>query len=160
MIAVLLAGTFAGAARASEGGNLDCSEAWSLCAEPESSIGYNSEYTGHDEPSLLFYSNRAGSGNSSAYYLTLPEESHVMPNQAGTGGTWNFQLRPAFWLGMALCDNQSAPEYTHDPCSRTATRTSRTAPIRMRPTTSAGTRALRSSSCSSIRRAGLRGLRG
>ena len=121
MIAVLLAGTFAGAARASEGGNLDCSEAWSLCAEPESSIGYNSEYTGHDEPSLLFYSNRAGSGNSSAYDLTLPEESHVMPNQAGTGGTWNFQLRPAFWLGMALCGNQSAPECTHDPCSRTAT---------------------------------------
>ena len=39
-----------------------------------------------------------------------------MPNQAGTGGTWNFQLHPAFWLGMALCDNQSAPEFTHAPC--------------------------------------------
>jgi hypothetical protein len=117
VIAVLLAGTFAGAARATEGGNLDCSEAWSLCAEPESSIGYNGEYTGHDEPALLFYSNRAGSGNSSVYDLTLPEESRVMPNQAGTGGTWNFQLRPAFWLGMALCDNQSAPEFTHEPCT-------------------------------------------
>ena len=116
VIAVLLVGTFAGAARASEGGNFDCSEAWSLCAEPESSIGYNGEYTGHDEPSLLFYSNRAGSGNSSIYNLTLPEESRVMPNQAGTGGTWNFQLHPAFWLGMALCDNQSAPEFTHAPC--------------------------------------------
>ena len=67
VIAVLLVGTFAGAARATEGGNFDCSEAWSLCAEPESSIGYNGEYTGHDEPSLLFYSNRAGSGNSSIY---------------------------------------------------------------------------------------------
>jgi hypothetical protein len=108
VIAVLLVGMFAGAARASEGGNLDCSEPWSLCAEPESSIGYDGEYTGHDEPSLLFYSNQAGSGNSNIYNLTLPEESRVMPNQAGTGGTWNFQLRPAFWLGMALCDNQSA----------------------------------------------------
>ena len=39
-----------------------------------------------------------------------------MPNQAGTGGTWNFQLHPAFWYGMALCDNQSAPEFTHEPC--------------------------------------------
>jgi hypothetical protein len=116
-IAVLLLCTFAGAARASEGGNLDCSEPWSLCAEPESSIGYDGEYTGHDEPSLLFYSNQAGSGNSSIYNLTLPEESRVMPNQAGTGGTWNFQLRPAFWLGMALCDNQSAPEFTHAPCT-------------------------------------------
>ena len=39
-----------------------------------------------------------------------------MPNQAGTAGTWNFQLHPAFRLGMALCDNQSAPEFTHAPC--------------------------------------------
>jgi hypothetical protein len=114
--AVLLVGLFAGAARATEGGNFDCSEAWSLCAEPESSIGYDGEYTGHDEPSLLFYSNRAGAGNSNLYQFTLPGESRVMPNQAGTGGTWNFQLHPAFWFGMALCDNQSAPEYTHAPC--------------------------------------------
>ena len=116
VIAVLLVGTFAGAARATEGGNFDCSEAWSLCAEPESSIGYNGQYTGHDEPSLLFYSNRAGSGNSSQYQMTVPAESRVMPNQAGTGGTWNFQLHPAFWFGMALCDNQSAPEFTHAAC--------------------------------------------
>lgn len=114
VLAILLMGTFAGAARAS--GNFDCDEGWSLCAEPADSIGYDGEYTGHDEPSLLFYSNEAGSGNSSIYHLRLPEEPRVMPNQAGTGGTWNFQLRPAFWLGMALCDNQSAPEYTHDAC--------------------------------------------
>src|SRR5207342_3416528 len=111
VLAALLIGTFAGAARAS--GNFECDEAWSLCAEPADSIGYAGEYTGHDEPSLLFYSNRPGSGNSNIYRLTIPEESRVMPNQAQTGGTWNFQLRPAFWLGMALCDNQSAPEYTH-----------------------------------------------
>ena len=40
----------------------------------------------------------------------------MLPNQAGTAGTWNFQLHPAFWFGMALCDNQSAPEFTHAPC--------------------------------------------
>ena len=40
-----------------------------------------------------------------------------MPTQDGTGRTWNFQLHPAFWLGMALCDNQSAPEFTHAPCT-------------------------------------------
>jgi hypothetical protein len=116
VLAVILFATFARPARAS--GNFDCDESWSLCAEPESSIGYDGEYTGHDEPSLLFYSNRRGSGNSNLYQLTLPEESRVMPNQSGTGGTWNFQLHPAFWLGMALCDNQSAPEYTHEPCVR------------------------------------------
>src|SRR5205823_7144383 len=26
-----------------------------------------------------------------------------------TGGTWNFQLHPAFWFGMALCESQSYP---------------------------------------------------
>ncbi|HMI98261.1 MAG TPA: hypothetical protein VK488_00335 [Gaiellaceae bacterium] len=114
VLATLVIGTFAGAARAAS--NFDCDEAWSLCAEPSDSIGYNGTYTGHDEPSLLFYSATAGSGNSSIYQLTLPDESRTLPNQQGTGGTWNFQLHPAFWLGMALCDNQSAPEFTHDPC--------------------------------------------
>jgi len=114
VLATLLIGTFAGAARAAS--NFDCDEAWSLCAEPADSIGYEGEYTGHDEPSLLFYSSQAGSGNSNIYRLTLPNESRLMPNQAGTAGTWNFQLHPAFWLGMALCDNQSAPEYTHEAC--------------------------------------------
>jgi hypothetical protein len=66
---------------------------------------------------LLFYSGAPGAGNSSFYRLQLPTDPKVMPNQAGTAGTWNFQLHPAFWLGMALCDNQSAPEFTHAPCT-------------------------------------------
>jgi hypothetical protein len=41
--------------------------------------------------------------------LTLPTDPPKLPNQAGTGGTWNFQLHPAFWFGMAMCDDQSAP---------------------------------------------------
>src|SRR6266581_3750559 len=102
--AALLIGTFAGAARAA--GNFECDEAWSLCAEPSNSISYNNEYTKHDEPTLLFYSNQLESNNSNTYNLTLPNESRVLPNQAGTGDTWNFQLHPAFWFGMALCDNQ------------------------------------------------------
>jgi hypothetical protein len=67
------------------------------------------EYIGHDEPSTLFYSNKAGSGNDNTYGITLPKESTLKPQQDGGGGTWNFQLRPAFWLGMAMCDNESAP---------------------------------------------------
>src|SRR5438067_5189099 len=94
-----------------------CSENAYYCAETADSIGYGGEYTGHDEPSLLFYSNTAGSGNSSLYNVQLPTDPNVLPNQAGTAGTWNFQLHPAFWLGMALCDNQSGPEFTHAPCT-------------------------------------------
>ncbi len=112
--AVLALGLFTGVARAAP---LDCDEPGALCAEANDSVGYAGAYTGHDEPSLLFYSNVAGSGNSNFYRLQLPTDPKVLPNQNGTAGTWNFQLHPAFWLGMALCDNQSAPEFTHAPCT-------------------------------------------
>ena len=68
-----------------------------------------SGYTGHDEPSLLFYSNTPGAGNNSKYALTLPTDPPKLPRQDGSGGTFNFQLHPAFWFGMAMCDDQSAP---------------------------------------------------
>jgi len=66
-------------------------------------------YTGHDEPSLLFYSNTPGSGNNNAWTMTLPTDPPKLPRQDGSGGTFNFQLHPAFWFGMAMCDDQSAP---------------------------------------------------
>jgi hypothetical protein len=87
-----------------------CDEATGfLCAEVYQSIGYNGAYTGHDEPSVLFYSAVAGSGNTMTYLLQLPKDPPTLPKQDGTGGTFNFQLHPAFWVGMAVCDDQSAP---------------------------------------------------
>jgi hypothetical protein len=66
-------------------------------------------YVGHDEPSTLFYSNRPGSGNSNQWKLTLPKDpSPTAPLTPGK--SYNFQLHPAFWFGMALCDTQSYPE--------------------------------------------------
>jgi hypothetical protein len=115
-VATLVAfGLFAGSARAA--GRVDCDEPTSICTEPVDSIGYGGEYTGHDEPSLLFYSNVPGSGNSNFYRMKVPTEPRVLPNQAGTAGTFNFQIRIAYWVGMALCDNESAPEFTHAPCT-------------------------------------------
>src|SRR5260370_8820762 len=73
----------------------------------------NGNYVGHDEPSLLFYSNTPGAGNSYVSRLTLPSDPPTLPLQDGTGGTFNFQLHPAFWFGMAMCDTQSAPEFTN-----------------------------------------------
>jgi hypothetical protein len=78
-----------------------------LCTEIYDSIYY--EYIGHDEPSLLFYSNEPGSGYTGIYKLRLPKDPPTVPKQGGSGGTWNFQLHPAFWFGMAMCDDQSAP---------------------------------------------------
>jgi len=73
------------------------------------SVGYDGAYVGHDEPSVLFYSNKAGSGNNDTYLLRLPKDPPAAPKQDGTGGTDNFMLHPAFWFGMAMCDTQSFP---------------------------------------------------
>ena len=80
-----------------------------LCSEVFDPIGYEGAYTGHDEPALLFYSNVRGSGSSGVYRLRLPKDPPTPPNQNGTGGTFNFMLHPTFWVGMAMCDDQSAP---------------------------------------------------
>jgi hypothetical protein len=83
-----------------------------LCTEVNNPVSYNgySYPSGHDEPSLLFYSHTPGSGNSNLYHLTLPTDPSTPPAADGTGGNWNFMLHPAFWFGMALCDDQSAPD--------------------------------------------------
>ena len=60
---VVALGLFPGTARTA---TLNCSEPTALCTEPVDSIGYGGEYTGHDEPSLLFYSNTAGLGELNA----------------------------------------------------------------------------------------------
>ena len=83
-----------------------------LCTEKQNNVDYEGNYVGHDEPSLLFYSNKNGSGNSNVYFITLPKDPSTFPNQAGTAGTANFQLHPAFWIGMAMCDSQSSPNFT------------------------------------------------
>ena len=88
---------------------LDCDEGGPLCAEVMDSIGYNGHYTGHDEPALLFYSDTAGSGNHMTHLLRLPKDPPTLPTQDGKGGTFNFQLHPAFWVSVALCDDQSNP---------------------------------------------------
>jgi hypothetical protein len=98
------------------GGRPNCSENSVVCTEIADPIGYDGHSTGHDEPSVLFYDSHDGSGNSSLYQLKLPTDPPTPPAQDGSGGTFNFQLHPAFWFGMAMCDNQSSPEYTHAPC--------------------------------------------
>jgi hypothetical protein len=85
-----------------------CPEVW----DSQSVFGHD-VYVGHDEPSALFYSNKPGAGNHNQYVLQLPKDPPTQPNGTDSGGTFNFQLHPAFWFGMALCDTQSAPEFTN-----------------------------------------------
>lgn len=87
-----------------------------FCREFDTHNEYaRTKYIGHDEPAINFYSDVPGSGNSAVYLLTLPLDPPKPPVQNG-GGTYNFELHPAFWFGgMNICDTQSFPEYT-DKC--------------------------------------------
>jgi len=85
---------------------IDCTKSPNCTEVANSQELWGSRYVGHDEPSALFYSNRPGSGNSMSYSLTLPQD----PAPTDTYGSFNFELHPAFWFGMAMCDDQSYPE--------------------------------------------------
>src|SRR5256885_3397482 len=118
-VAPLAAAQPAAAAPAPAKMHLDCSKGSPLCtevADSEQAFG-EGVYVGNDEPALTFYDNRQGAGNNATYLLRLPKDPPTLPKQDGSGGTFNFQLHPAFWLGMALCDNQSGPEFTHAACT-------------------------------------------
>src|SRR6201993_1403799 len=86
----------------------DCRDPFPLCAEvanPQEAFG--NYYVGHDEPSLEFYSSTPGSGNHAQFQLTIPiEPSGSFTQSKG----YDFELHPAFWFGMAMCDTQSYPE--------------------------------------------------
>jgi hypothetical protein len=82
----------------------------SLCVDSYENPG--SEYVGHDEPSLEFKSGEPGSGYDMTYNVRLPKDPPTKPRADGSGGTWNFELRPTFWFGLTLCDSESAPEFT------------------------------------------------
>jgi hypothetical protein len=93
-----------------------------LCTEPATEwnelAGYNKAiqagarilpYIGHDEPATLWYSNKPGAGNNVSWNLRLPKEPPTPPKQDGSGGTDSFELHPAFWLGMVMCDPNGSP---------------------------------------------------
>ena len=91
--------------------HINCASGSPICSEVYDSEAVFGQdvYVGHDEPSTLFYSNVAGSGNRMRYQLTLPKDP--TPSAPLTPGkAYNFQLHPAFWFGMAMCDTQSFPE--------------------------------------------------
>lgn len=105
------------------GGGLDCN-GWSPisknikplpCTDPHGLNGHrfydNGWYIGHDEPTVQFYSHNPGSGNNMVYRMTLPGTDPV-PTQSASSVAW-FELTPAYWFSLALCDSSSYPQ---NPC--------------------------------------------
>jgi hypothetical protein len=71
----------------------------------------NGVYIGHDEPDATFLSTQAGSGNDVTWTETLGSDPSAAPTDATPGrdvSHW-FELSPAPWLSMAVCDSESYP---------------------------------------------------
>ena len=71
----------------------------------------NGYYIGHDEPLVQFYSNKPGSSSNLSYVQTLPRDPKALPTVHGPlkDTTHFFELMPALWYAMALCDPNSFP---------------------------------------------------
>ncbi|HEU0002255.1 MAG TPA: hypothetical protein VFQ36_15235 [Ktedonobacteraceae bacterium] len=88
--------------------HIDCSTGNPICTDIADSSRIFGHYTGHDEPAETFYSNLAGSGNRMRWQLTLPRDPSTS-NPLTAGKSYNFELHPAFWFSMVMCDTQSDP---------------------------------------------------
>ena len=72
----------------------------------------NNEYIGHDEPDMTFLSHQHGSGNDVTWTDTGPRDPSAAPTDSNPGhdvAHW-FELSPAPWFSMALCDPNSYPQ--------------------------------------------------
>ncbi len=72
----------------------------------------NGHYIGHDEPDLTFLSDRSGSGNDVTWTDTLGKSPAGKPtvNHPGKNLADWYELTPAPWFSMALCDPYSYPQ--------------------------------------------------
>lgn len=76
----------------------------------------NGRYIGHDEPDVTFNSNAPGSGSNVTWDETLGKDPSALPTTNNPGHDVNhwFQLSPAPWQSMAMCDGNSYPQ---TPCT-------------------------------------------
>jgi hypothetical protein len=73
----------------------------------------NGWYVGHDEPSVKFISNAAGSGNTMTYFMKLPVDPKRKPTANGRVTSYA-ELSLAPWFGLPICDPRSYPQ---NPCT-------------------------------------------
>src|ERR1039458_2819048 len=77
----------------------------------------NGAYIGHDEPDMTFLSDQPGSGNNVSWTETLPKDPSAAPTASTPGSDvahW-FELSPAPWYSMAICDPHSYPQRSCTP---------------------------------------------
>ena len=71
----------------------------------------NGRYIGHDEPDTTFLSSAPGSGGNVTWTETLGRDPRGTPGNSHPGSDLSkwFELSPAPWFSMALCDPNSFP---------------------------------------------------
>ena len=72
------------------------------CPDRRDRLEYGLPYIGHDEPTVIFYSNEPHSASNLQWEIVLPKEDPAPAIQS-------FQNFTTFWFGMPLCDPNSAP---------------------------------------------------
>src|SRR5579875_11425 len=79
----------------------------------------NGYYIGHDEPDVTFLSPKPGSGDNVTYTEVLPRDPVLAPtvDHPGADVVHSFELTPAQWFSMALCDPNSYPQASCTPQS-------------------------------------------
>jgi hypothetical protein len=77
----------------------------------------NGYYIGHDEPDMTFLSDTPGSGDNVTWTETLPVDPSAAPTvmTPGSDVTHMFELTPAPWFSMAMCDPNSYPQSSCKP---------------------------------------------
>jgi hypothetical protein len=106
-------------------GELDCNgfssvqrvaKANMMCADVRNTVTHsrfydNGWYIGHDEPSIRFVSSTPGSSDNVTYDETLGTDPAALPTVSHPGSdiTHYFELTPAPWFSMDICDPQSTP---------------------------------------------------
>ncbi len=81
----------------------------------------NGLYIGHDEPDMTFLSSSPGSGNDVTWTEKLGRDPRALPTVAHPGRDVShyFELTPAPWFSMAICDPNSYPQTPCTPNSDT-----------------------------------------
>jgi hypothetical protein len=91
--------------------------AWGSTSNTVARFVDNGHYVGHDEPSVKFISNSPNSGNTMTYYMKLPVDPKQAPTVSTSGAkhfVHYFELSPAPWFGLPICDPGSYPQ---NPCT-------------------------------------------
>ena len=93
-----------------------CESHVGVCPDTLTHKNYEGQYVGHDEPSLLFYSGQAGSGNSNVWHLRIPRDAPLIePSEVVIPATRESRTKEAVGEGGPLLSRRLTTPFTPSP---------------------------------------------